>query len=727
MASLAELQDALVNADKAGDVDAARQLADAIVSMQSTQDAKPASVKAGSGLMQVPRQLGLTARYGIEGLANLAQILTEPIRYVTDAITPDRQQGLGDLVTGNKPIKSMPLGVMASRFADVIGLPKPEGADERVIGDATRLVAGAGGMAGVAGRVAPMLTGAGRQVAETFARTPAQQAIAAAGAGLAGGSVREAGGGPGAQFTAALAGGIASPLLANAASGLAQRGANAVRAAITPQRVIDQQVDQQISLALRQAGIDWAGVSERVKQGMRADAQAAVTNGQPLDPASVARMLQFRMVPGTQPTRGMISQDPIQITREKNLAKVGANSLDVGLQRLPNLESSNTRALLQNLDEAGAAGAPDAFATGERVLGALRGNAAASRGRIDDLYAAARDTSGRSAALDPAAFSRQVSSLLDDANVGSFLPADIRNKVNAIASAQPGYEFNVNSAEQLKTSVAALQRGSTDGNVRRALGLVRQALDETPLQPATGYNPGNLPAVAGTVPPSPTVLGAESIAAFNRARAANRAFMERVENTPALAAALDDAQPDRFVQQYIIGQGATVRDLAAMRRAIGNDPQAMQAVRGNILGHLRGAATGQADDINKFRADSYNNALRSMGDRKLEVFFSPAEIDRLRAIGRVSNYMSAQPAGTAVNNSNSGALVAAKALEMIDAIAGKMPLGLDTMIQGTIRGVQQRQVLNSGNALQQLAPRAARGNALVALPIIAAGQRPEDR
>jgi hypothetical protein len=725
MASLAELQDALVNADKAGDVDAARKLADAIVSMQSVQAAKPAAVKAGEAIGGIPRQLGLAARYGIEGLANLAQIGTEPIRNalagLSESVPAERRP------TGWTPPDIRPLGQAASNFADTIGLPKPEGANERVIGEASRLVAGAGGMAGAAGSAAKLLTGPAQTVARTFATAPAQQAIAAGAAGLSGGSVREAGGGPGAQFTAALAGGIAAPFAVNAIGGMAQRGVNAIRTALTPQRVIDQQVDQQISLALRQAGIDWAGVSERVKQTMRADAQAAITNGQQLNPEAAARMLQFRLVPGTQPTQGMISQNPIQITREKNLAKVGANSLDVGLQRLPNLESSNTRALLQNLDDAGAAGAPDAFATGERVLGALRSNADASRGRIDALYSAARDTSGRSAALDPAAFSRRVSSLLDDANVGSFLPADIRNKVNAIASAQPGYKFNVNSAEQLKTSVAALQRGSTDGNVRRALGLVRQALDDTPLMSAPSVNPGNLPAVAGTVPPSPAVLGAESIAAFNRARQANRAFMNRVENTPALAAALDDAQPDRFVQQYIIGQGATARDLTAMQRAIGNDPQAMQAVRGNILGHLRTAATGQAGDINKFRADSFNNALNAMGDRKLAVFFSPEEITRLRAIGRVSNYMSAQPAGTAVNNSNSGALVAAKALEAIDAIAGRLPLGLDTMIQGTVRGIQQRQVMNSGNALQQLAPQAARGNPMLALPVIAAGQRPEDR
>lgn len=46
MATLAELQDALVNADKAGDVEAARALADAISSMSPEPAAKPADPKA---------------------------------------------------------------------------------------------------------------------------------------------------------------------------------------------------------------------------------------------------------------------------------------------------------------------------------------------------------------------------------------------------------------------------------------------------------------------------------------------------------------------------------------------------------------------------------------------------------------------------------------------------------------------------------------------------------
>ena len=148
---------------------------------------KPAAVSAGATLNDIPRQIGLTARYGLEGLANAAQIVTEPIRYFQDKLTPERDMNLADVVAGKaRPPKSVPLGVAASNFADYIGLPKPQGANERVIGDATKLLAGSGasmGLAGLASRI-PGMTG---QVATALASNPAQQAGSAVGAGLAGG------------------------------------------------------------------------------------------------------------------------------------------------------------------------------------------------------------------------------------------------------------------------------------------------------------------------------------------------------------------------------------------------------------------------------------------------------------------------------------------------------------------------------------------------------------
>lgn len=670
MATLAELQDALINADKAGDAAAARALADAIVQARGVQGAKPAAVRAGESIGGIPRQLGLAARYGVEGLAQAAQIGTEPLRLLTDKVF-------------NGDGKSKPLSAMASGLADWAGLPKPEGANERVIGDATRLVAGAGGL-GAAGRAAQSAPGAASMVGDMLSARLGQQAVAAAGAGLAGGATREAGGGPGAQALAALAGGVALPM----AAGGAQSAATWARSKVTPPAL--QQVDQQISLVLRQQGIDWAQIPERVKQPMRAEVAQAMSTGGSLNPDAVRRLLDFKAV-GATPTRGMLTQDPVQITREMNLAKTGANSTDLGLQRLPGLQNENTATLLRTLDNAGARGAPDAFQTGQGLLGALRSNADASKANIDRLYSAARDTAGRSAPLDGAAFTTQASRALDEGLLGGALPPSVEGHLNRIAKGE--VPFTVDYAEQLKTAIGKLQRATSDGQQRMALGVVRNALDETPLMSAPKVNPGNLPAVPGTVPASPAALGSDSIQAFNRARAANRGFMQRVEGTPALQAALDGAEPDRFVQQFVIGSGATAKDVQALRRAVAQDPQVLQATKQHIVSHLKSAATNGTEDVTKFSPAAYNKALGQIGERKLAAFFEPAEIQQLQAVGRVGTLMTAQPAGTAVNNSNSGALLLGRGLDMLGSVAGRLPLGLNTTIEGVLRGTQQAQAI----------------------------------
>lgn len=651
---------------------------------------QPVAVKAGQEIGGVGRQLGLTARYAIEGPAQFAQIATEPIRQL--AINPIARQ------FGSQGIGSLSEG--ATSLANSLGLPQPEGANERTVGEATKLVAGAGG-AGLAGRAAQALPGVLGQVGQFFAANQAQNAMSAAGAGLAGGASKEAGASPTMQALAALGGGIAAPVAGNTVMNAA-RGAKAfvknLADYVAPGAVKTQNVDQQISLVLRQQGIDWGAIPERIKQPMRAEVAQALDTGRDLNPDALRRLLDFRTV-GASPTRGMLTQDPVQITKEMNLAKTGANSTDLGLQRLPRLQNENTSTLLSALDNAGARNAPDAYTTGGRVLGALNSQAARSRANIDSLYSAARDTSGRSANLDGAAFTTRASGALDEALVGGALPESVSTHLNRIARGE--VPFTVDYAEQLKTAIGKLQRASNDGQTRMALGIVRNALDDTPLMAAPKVNPGNLPAVPGTVPPSPSVLGQESIAAFNRARQAHRAFMQRVENTPALQAALDGAEPDQFVRQFITGSGASVRDVGALRRAIGDNPQALEAVKGTIAAHLKSAATNATEDVTKFSPASYNRALNNIGERKLSAFFSPEEIRTLQAVGRVGTLMTAQPAGSAVNNSNSGALILGRALSMLDSVSGKLPLGLDTTIQGVLRGTQQGRALNVPKALTE--------------------------
>ena len=647
------------------------------------------------------RRVGLTARYGLEGLASIGDIVHEPIRALTNAILPRQAPSLSQLITNERsPSANYSLTQLATKAADAIGLPAPRDSNERVIGDATRMVAGAGGMAGgalaAAGRASP---GVAQNVLSQLGANAGSQVAVAAGAGLAGGSVREEGGGPLAQFGASLAGGLTGGLGANALSSLASGAANKASKVLQSIRQPGYelaQADQKISLILERSGIDWKEVPERIRQGMRQEVAAALNTGAPLDDKALQRLLVFKRADVT-PTVGQLTQDPGMITREANISKAGANSTNQKLQELPALQNRNVLSLLNQLDDAGARGAPSASGAGMSAINSLDALAARAKGNIDQLYQGARDTSGRSLPLEGGTFTRRASELLDEAMSGGALPKDVQNRLNQIATGD--YPLTVASAEDLKRVIGQLQRGSNEGSTRHALGLVRQALDETPLQNSSPLNPGRVPAVPGTVPASTAAAGEESIAAFNAARKANRAWMQRVEGNPALKAVVDGVEPDQFVQKYVIGKGASAADVASLKAEL--DPGAVAQMRAYLVRHLKDKATGGDEDITKFAGKTYRDALRELGD-KLPVFFSKDEIQKLTDLGNAAKYMQAQPAGSAVNNSNSGALMIGRGLDMLESLAQKSPVGRGA-ITGFIQGVQQRQVMAPRNALSALA------------------------
>ncbi len=676
----------------------------------------PASVKAGANINSIPRQLGLTARYGLEGLANTAQMVTEPVRYLTDRLTGQ---------TG----KTKPLGALVTQGLDAIGLPSPEGANERVIGDATRMVAGAGGLAkasqiaarGVsdaAGYVAQNSSrfipqwvtdfgAASRTVPQGLTTNLPQQLTSAAGAGLAGGASREGGGTPMMQAGAALVGGVAGGMAPGAINSVANTARNAFA------RPNPAALDQQISVLLQRADVDYSQFPVGVRNALRADVASAMRTGGELDPQAVARLAAFRLT-NTTPTRGMVSQDPVQITREMNLSKIGANSSDQGLHGLPLLQNRNNSQLIGNLNEAGAAQG-DPFRAGQAAIGGIQSRDEALGQGVTSLYQQARDTSGRSLPLDGSAFTTRANRALDEAMLGGALPPDVATHMNRIAKGE--VPFTVDYAEQLKTRIAALQRASSDGSTRMALSTVRSALDDTPLMQAPQVNPGNLPAVPGTVPPSPSIAGRESIEAFNAARAAARERFGWQESARPIEAALNGAQPDKFVQQFV------VRGSVADAQAVAQHAPAGE-VKNAIMSHLKEKAlNGASDEVGKFSQSAFNKALNDIGERKLALFFSPQELTQLRANARVSSLMQVQPVGSAVNNSNSGALMLGKGYDALMGLGEKVPV-LGPMLVPPIRNIEvsmrNRQAQNVLPGLLTPQARQPMGQGLL-LPAIAAG------
>lgn len=636
-----------------------------------TQPVQEAGQSLNRGLADIPRQLGLTARYALEGPAQAAQVFTEPIANL--------MRGIGI------PTKS--LGEAATGLADTIGLPTPQTPEERVYGTATKLLAGGGGMLG-ASRMAAQLPGVVGMAGAGMAANPTAQLTSATGAGLMGGLSQEGGGNELQQTGAALLGGVAGGLVPSAVGAAANAGRQLVN------RMTPQAMDVQISNVLQRAGMDYSQVPERVRQSLRQEMQGALRAGRELDPAAVRRLAEFQAV-GATPTRGMITQDPVQITREMNLAKVGANASDEGLQGLARVQNQNNARLIQAMNEQGAARG-DMFRAGQSAIDAIQGQDARLAGEVSNLYGRARDTAGRSAQLNGAEFTRKASQALDEGLLGGSLPKDVENHLNRIASGE--VPFNVDYAEQLKTRIGALQRASSDGSTRMALGVVRRALDDTSLMPSAPVNPGNLPMIPGSLPPTQSALGQESINAFNQARQAARSRFAWQESGRPVAAAVEGAQPDKFIQQFVVnGTVADARNLAS------NAP--VSEVRDAILNHLKDKAIGGAsDEIGKFSQSAFNRELNKIGDRKLSLFFSPEELGQLKMTGRVASYMQNQPVGSAVNNSNSGALLLGRGVDLLNKVPVVGPM-VGPALQNINIGMQQRAAQNIAPGLLAIQPR----------------------
>lgn len=617
--------------------------------------------RLNANIKDIPRQLGLTARYLAEGVGQVADIPGVPLAIGLNKLNP----------FGDDTFKAPSVSI--GNALTSIGLPSPQTPLERVVGDASRTLAGGGGIvkgAHLASKIAPAFS--------ALAARPALQAASAVGSGGAGGYVRETGGDTTSQIVAAVAGGLLAP---GAVAG-AQAAARGISNYASSFRPVPANITVQINNAIEQAGVKAGSLSPPVMAQLERDVAKAMQQGN-LSTDALRRLVDYRLV-GATPGRGNLTLNPVDITQQKNLSKIGANSSNTKLQGLAMQQNENTGALIRNLNELGADTVDDAFAGGQRVIAGLNKTANARQGKINDAYANARNQTGLDAKIDPSAFTQRAGDLLKENLLEGSLPSDVRRILNDSATGK--IPLTVSTSEQIKTTMGNLQRSSADGSTRKAIGLVRQALDDAPLLQGQGE---------------------EAIQAFNQARGLNRNWRTLVEKTPALQAIEDGVQPDKFVQQYVIQGGgkANVTDVARLKNAIKDSPEAIQAVRQQILSHLKSRATsGKPDEARLFSQSGFNNSFSAIGERKLQMFFTRAEIDKLKSVGRVALYEQTQPSGSAVNNSNSGALAVAKIFDFLgdSKIINSIPFGNAIVSQpakSLSASIQGSAITNVSNAL----------------------------
>lgn len=656
------------------------QLNEAIMALESREPETrliPTSFKElGQDIMGIPRQVGLTARYGLEAFGQTA-------------------------------------------LPDLIGLPQPENEMERVVGTASRNLIGSAAIAKAAAPIsrvsAPVIAGIGR----ALEANQAAQAGGAIGAGIGSESVAEAGGGKVEQFLGGLLGGLSG----GAAVGGASRAASWANAKWA-QATDPKKVAITVETALKQAGIDWDSLSQSAKESLAKDATQAVYSGQPLNAAAIRRLADFRNV-GATPLVGDITQDPRILTNQRNLAKTQANIGSVIGPDLAGIQNQNARTVINTLENVERSPL-DATGAGQRIIGGIVGQDAAMKSAEDGLYRAARDAAGRDIPLNRAQFVNQAFDNLAKSNKGAFLPAEVETLLNQISLGQIekggktyAVPFTVDTIDALKTTLASASRSARDGNVKAAIAAVRDALENT--QPATLDSGVTMPVTgqqaaglrqAGQAP-------AAALSAFDKARAAARNRRGWQESAAFIEDALAGADPEKFVKKHIVG--AELGELKKLRAAIAGDAESIAAVRRQLLDHIRQRGRVDGDVVN-FSSAGMRDALNQIGPHRLALFFTKEEMGQIRSAINVARYGQAQPIGSAVNNSNTAAMAIGRMLDGILKGSAGMPLvgpWVSQPIIGATTGIQARQLARVPNALiappQGLQPVPV--NALAALAI----------
>lgn len=416
-----------------------------------------------------------------------------------------------------------------------------------------------------------------------------------------------------------IGGAVATPILGKIGDKLARKSSAGVA------QSTQQEIDAAVDSALQGTGQTAADLSPQMLQGLRDEVSKAFSSGHKLDAAALLRKKDFEAA-GIDPLLGQITRDPMQFAQELNLRGL-AGVGDPIAARL------NSQALaLKNGVGQYAGDAAESFKAGEQLSTSLKGIDDSMRQRVSGLYQAARNDAGKDLDVPLQGLAQDYAQILQD--FGDKVPSGVRNNLNALGldPLNPSNQkklFTIEDADKLLKVINQNDPGMADKPMSTALTSLRNAVKNAVLSAdATGG------------PFKPAVDAA-----------AQRFRLH--EAIPSLeAAANGSTAADDFVKRFVIN--GKVNDVRGMGKLLASvDKDAYQQARAQLGADLQRAAFGENMAGDKgFAQERFNKRLRELGTEKLAAFFSPEEIANLKTLGRVGSYITSQPAGSAVNNSN---------------------------------------------------------------------------
>ena len=238
-----------------------------------------------------------------------------------------------------------------------------------------------------------------------------------------------------------------------------------------------------------------------------------------------------------------------------------------------------------------------------------------------------------------------------------FLPDTWKKRLDDYASGEK--DLNLNKFEHLRTQLATAIRGEGNGNIRNAIGHIKDALEELPLTDETAIEFKDAADTARSLFRQQKDLLNPKKSTYNKlysmAYEDNRTPMEIETGNVAHPASKG------FFENFVAGNKTTPADLSRAIQLVGKDTPAHHEIIAGLVDHLKQKA-GVIDDKGNISQAALNKELNKLGPN-LDLLAGTEVANRLRNIGdvaRLSEHVRNKAGGSA-NVSQSGILTETEA------------------------------------------------------------------
>lgn len=323
-------------------------------------------------------------------------------------------------------------------------------------------------------------------------------------------------------------------------------------------------------------------------------------------------------------TAGQAAQDPVLISRERNERGFKEqhaqrfNEQNIALKENANIIKQNVAPNVTTTDY---------VADATNLIDSVKAIKEANKTKTQEAYKKLEEAAGGKFPIDGKKFANNTIEKLTSEDRLDYLPSTIKNKLDFYAAGTK--EMNFNLFENLRSDLAAEMRKADragDGNMKHVLGVVRNELENLPMQEGD--------------------VALKALA--DNARKTAKADFDLEKSNPLYSKVLNEAADSKdFIQNFVIRSKNA--DFVKSIDLLKNDPVALEHLRSGTMDYIIREST---DASGNFSNAKFQKAIENLNvNKKLDALFGENS-KQLKDLAEVAKIVEARPKGSFVNESN---------------------------------------------------------------------------